>query len=1787
MKKQVFTLLSLVFLLIQTAGAIQISNNVYINIDDAKDRGCIANPETAKSDCPNCEAGMPTWWVTEPYLNLWVGDMPGFYTTSTGQKLAFQFRWKQRDQRPNTPNVDEVLPSGWDHNWWGYIRLHSTQRSSDSLYACSNWVATLYAPGGGSSYIDSTNWADTATGAKFYPITGRKWDVCPNPGSLEDNLIVGVTGFRQVYADGSQDIYGKAAAAYRKDSTTNDTWDIVLTEKIDSYGNSTKVHWVCYYKNTPPFNYHWVPKYVVDSDNRTNTFSYDLSTYLLTNITTAYNQNITFDYNMEGRVNYITDVQGIRSGPFTYSSITGWLTDLKTPYKLTRFFYTDAGNMQNGADVGNMGGTNRINRAILVRYPGLPDPSEELFIYRNDSSTVGVGDTFNVYEIPAVSTPIGTLDSGLIASNTGNKIGFTSLRNSFHWNKQQYKKLSTTDMSAFNETDYAIASLKHWLVEVDTPNVSERLSVSKEASTPGQYVYMPTYYGQTTWYDYEGKPAGMPWAVGSGSGRVVAQVRGNGTTWYRWQRFTPLGNPYIDVSTWSDTGVPVTRTYTYEYNRALGSANFFSMAQLVSYSTGYWTNEFLSVISGPNYDYELTVTAPTTQTAQRYITNRYNGAIRVTTTLPVQTEMLLVNAVNDATTIYHNSKGQISGRVWPNNTSETNYFNTNGFLAQTVQYDKLRNPVSTNSVVFNQGLPVIVTNVNQVVTTYSYDKLQRLTSVGYPDGTTISNVYSLLDMTATKDRLNNWSYNGYDAFRHLTSSTDELGRITYYTYNNDLLDTVTDPTGATTSYTYDMNDRVITESSPDGFLTTYNRNRVGQVTNYTTSAGINITIFYNNQGQINRMRNASGTDIFRQVYNIKDCVITNITPTITEYNTYDLLGRLQARYLPNGGYITNLYNANGLYAKYDEASNVTRIGFDAMGHPAYITNANAEVIKYTYNKLDQVTSITDGNNRTIQIGYDSYGRQTSLTNALAVIQTNGYNAAGQIVSSWTPAKGTQSMEYDAVGNLLAVRYANLSILRSYDELDRLVACTNITSGTNLIVSFAYTNFGAFRSAIASEDGPWDNDTINYSYWNRKVSGRSIPNSWNEQFTYDVNGRLKTQVAPEGTYTYSYKDVSSLISSIVLPNSLLITNTYDNCSRLTGTSFKSGNSSLNYHGYDYTINHMVTNAYRTYNNMPMITSRYGYDPIGQVKSATGYEANGSKRFNENYGYSYDKSGNLAFLTNDASVVSFFTDGANQLTNLTRNASLTFAGTLDGPITQLKVNNFTAITNSDRTYSVTNLTLNNGSNTFTVTGLDMGNHTQRYSFVANLPATLSVQSDLNGNILKDGLRNFEYDDANRLARIIVSNQWRTDFIYDGLSRLQRRVEYVWAGTWQINSDVRYVNTATSVIQERDGNNVPTVTYTLGSHRLARTDSNGPLFYHVDGSGNVSALLNPQGQIKAKYIYDTFGNLISKSGPMANNNLYRFASREVHANSGLYNFGLRFYDPVTQRWLNRDPIGILGGLNTFQYGKNSPTRYTDSNGEFIVSAAFFLMDAGILVNHACNGKANWQDSAAVAVDLGCLFLDLFTGGTGGSIVEAAIQGGRGTVAAVRVGNAVAHAMAGKKLVGAADLVNCIYHNKNTGDPSSNQQLKPSETEAPQDTPPTTEPCPKHEIIKETPPSDAQNLTTAFRFNGKIYQGADHGKIWIQLRINSAGKHPLVTEKQVDDIANMVGLIGHTDGMSIEEGVLFMEKLAPGIERGFINQETGEFLNMGGVRRHFTSQVPNGFADWSSYYMSVYGTK
>jgi RHS repeat-associated protein len=151
---------------------------------------------------------------------------------------------------------------------------------------------------------------------------------------------------------------------------------------------------------------------------------------------------------------------------------------------------------------------------------------------------------------------------------------------------------------------------------------------------------------------------------------------------------------------------------------------------------------------------------------------------------------------------------------------------------------------------------------------------------------------------------------------------------------------------------------------------------------------------------------------------------------------------------------------------------------------------------------------------------------------------------------------------------------------------------------------------------------------------------------------------------------------------------------------------------------------------------------------------------------------------------------------------------------------------------------------------------------------------------------------------------------------------------------------------VIQERT--TAPTVSYTRGTDVSGALEGAGGIggllarstgcssgnwtthyCYHADGNGNITYPVDASQALAASYRYDPFASTISTSGGQAGANVYRLSSKEIHVNSGLYYYGCRFYDPNAQRWINRDPLGISGGLNFYEFARNAPSLLVDSFG------------------------------------------------------------------------------------------------------------------------------------------------------------------------------------------------------------------------------------------------------------------
>lgn len=123
---------------------------------------------------------------------------------------------------------------------------------------------------------------------------------------------------------------------------------------------------------------------------------------------------------------------------------------------------------------------------------------------------------------------------------------------------------------------------------------------------------------------------------------------------------------------------------------------------------------------------------------------------------------------------------------------------------------------------------------------------------------------------------------------------------------------------------------------------------------------------------------------------------------------------------------------------------------------------------------------------------------------------------------------------------------------------------------------------------------------------------------------------------------------------------------------------------------------------------------------------------------------------------------------------------------------------------------------------------------------------------------------------------------------------------------------------------------------------------LFPITNARGDVVELRLSNGNPYVRYVYDSWGNVVSVRNPSgyeitdpnhyAHQNPFRYRGYYYDAESGLYYLQSRYYDPVTGRFVNPDTIGVVTASemsvtdkNLYAYCDNNPVSRVDVDGEY----------------------------------------------------------------------------------------------------------------------------------------------------------------------------------------------------------------------------------------------------------------
>lgn len=144
--------------------------------------------------------------------------------------------------------------------------------------------------------------------------------------------------------------------------------------------------------------------------------------------------------------------------------------------------------------------------------------------------------------------------------------------------------------------------------------------------------------------------------------------------------------------------------------------------------------------------------------------------------------------------------------------------------------------------------------------------------------------------------------------------------------------------------------------------------------------------------------------------------------------------------------------------------------------------------------------------------------------------------------------------------------------------------------------------------------------------------------------------------------------------------------------------------------------------------------------------------------------------------------------------------------------------------------------------------------------------------------------------------------------------------------------------------------------------------------DHLGSTRTIVDRTGALVAAFAYDPFGNVhvLLGGGP---DMPYLYTGQEFDAETGLYNFNLRFYDPNIGRFYSIDPAGQQP--SPYVYVANAPLRYVDRSGADFGLSLLIAVIIGIVIGAAVSAAAyaiinrdhfNWRDFG-IAIGVGAL--------------------------------------------------------------------------------------------------------------------------------------------------------------------------------------------------------------------------
>src|SRR6202789_4206540 len=549
-----------------------------------------------------------------------------------------------------------------------------------------------------------------------------------------------------------------------------------------------------------------------------------------------------------------------------------------------------------------------------------------------------------------------------------------------------------------------------------------------------------------------------------------------------------------------------------------------------------------------------------------------------------------------------------------------------------------------------------------------------------------------------------------------------------------------------------------------------------------------------------------------------------------------------------------------------------------------------------------------------------------------------------------------------------------------------------------------------------KDANGNTTTYSYDGWNR-LNVTTFPDNTTETIPatggYDPNGNVLTRSNRSGqTLTYAYNALNWMTQKVTAAPAVTATWQYL---------------------LDGRINELSDN---TGTNDSLI---YGYDTAGRTTSTTTWQPGfGAHRI---MGYALDANGNRTKLTwptpDGGDVVGYCYDNLNRMvmaqdnqTDCTSSPLATYTYDAQSRRTNLTYGNTTQVQTPDPTsysaagdllslahvfpatgnndtfsYGYTNAheaqtapasnsawfwqPPTNNSTSYTPNALNqysaIGSQTTGGINCQGIAQGLSY--DCNGNLTFDGTYTYTYDSENHLltANKTAGGTVAASYLYDPLGRRTKKSGTGVTTTYFLNDGADEVAEydSTKTITRRT---VPAPAVDEPIAIVDMTTGTKPKeYFHTDRQGSVVAMSDASGNIaEGPYTYDAYGNcFIAVAACSSVGEPYKFTGRRYDAETGLYYYRARYYDPEKGRFLQTDPVRYDADLNLYTYVGNDPTYKLDPTGMVVFTLGGYGEAAAVIGGNASVGlyfdTNSWEFGSYGSIE-GGTGVGLRAGATGG---------------------------------------------------------------------------------------------------------------------------------------------------------------------------------------------------------------